>query len=84
MTVTRVLACATLLWMSRFFSRAWAGGENRLERPGERKKMGFPLLPPTHHDFQQHFLTWQLLTVQGPTHSDGARRGVDSKGDAGI
>lgn len=46
--------------------------------------MGFSLLPPTHPDFQQHFLAWKLLTVQGRTHSDGARRGIDSKGDAGI
>lgn len=46
--------------------------------------MGVPLLPPTHHDFQQHLLTWQLLTVQGSTNSDGARRGIDSKGDTGI
>lgn len=46
--------------------------------------MAFPLLPPTHHDFQQHFLAWQLLTVQRPTYSDGARHSIDSKGDAGI
>lgn len=79
-----VLACATLPWMSRFFSRAWAGGESGLEGPGERKRMGFLLLPPTHRDFQKYFLAWQLLTVQGPTHSDGARCGTDSKGDTGI
>lgn len=46
--------------------------------------MGFPLLPPTHCDFQQHFLTWQLLTVQGLTHSDGARFVIDNKRNTGI
>lgn len=46
--------------------------------------MGLPLLPLTHLDFQQHFLTWQLLTVQGLTHSDGARCGIDYKRNSGI